>query len=238
MLVLLGCTRASFDLKPNETLTTPSYRISITGKEWRTGQNPSDRLVKFQGKYDRLWFNRHLPNMLSEDVEITVHELSKESMSRYNYELLDKEKSDILEKTILTKPLTDWEKKNHAERRVNYSKGYIDYINGLRCRTTVESSNIALGVGRKSYQTFCNYYDTHGNPKELWIMYDYMYTHSGTKFQDDKSSNNVVTPEAMQLQFKQDMKAIFDSLQIHDMDRAKMKELGLLHDRAYEIQEW
>ena len=42
----------------------------------------------------------------------------------------------------------------------------------------------------------------------------------------------------MQYQFKQDIKAIFDSLVIHDMDRERMAKEGLLHDRKYEIQEW
>ena len=166
-----------------------------------------------------------------------VSTLTNESMSKYNYELLDKEKSDLLEKTILTSPLTEWEKKNYAERGVQYSKGFIEYVDGLRCRTSAESGNLALGVGSKRYQTFCNYYDIQGNPKELWINYTYTYTHSGTKYDGDSQSGSV-SPEMMQIQFKQDMKAIFDSLVIHDMDRERMSKAGLLHERKYEIQQW
>jgi hypothetical protein len=92
-------------------------------------------------------------------------------------------------------------------------------------------------VGSKRYYTVCGYYNSAGVKKRIDIFYNYTYTHSGTKYDGDSKSSSL-TPEAMQRQFKQDMKAIFDSLQIHDMDREKMQNEGLLHDRAYEIQEW
>jgi hypothetical protein len=123
------------------------------------------------------------------------------------------------------------------ERGVNYSKKYVDYIGGLRCGTDVESSNLALGVGSKRYYTVCGYHDTAGAKKRIDIFYNYTYTHSGTKYDSDTQSSSI-TPQAMQMQFKQDMKAIFDSLVIHDMDRERMSNEGLLHDKKYEIHEW
>lgn len=39
----------------------------------------------------------------------------------------------------------------------------------------------------------------------------------------------------MQEQFKQDIKEIFDSLIIHDIDRERMKKEGLLYDKKYKI---
>ena len=65
-------------------------------------------------------------------------------------------------------------------------------------------------------------------------MYRYTYSSPGTKFTNDKTSTNV-TPKTMQRQFKQDIKAIFDSLIIHDIDMEKMKKHNLIHDKKYDI---
>jgi hypothetical protein len=117
---------------------------------------------------------------------------------------------------------------------VSYVKSYVDFIGGLKCATRVESSNIALGVGTKSYQTSCYYFDNQKGAKHIHLGYSYTYTHSGTKHDSDTKSSSI-TPQEMQKQFKQDMKAIFDSLVIHDMDREKMSKEGLLYDKKYDI---
>lgn len=231
VLFIAGCAHSGIDLQPNEKLSTQSYSIVIIGDGWWTGQKPEERMLKFQGTSDRLWFSRHLPNMMSEDVTITVKTVPTEEKGMYG--LLNK---DNLEKR-LQEPPSEWAKKNLAERGVKYSKWYVDYIGGLKCSTNVEKANLALGVTNAKYGTYCAYYDTSGGRKEIDISYRYTYSHNGTKYDSDNKSSSV-TPEAMQLQFKQDMKAIFDSLMIHDMDRERMAKEGLLHDKKYEIQEW
>jgi hypothetical protein len=145
-------------------------------------------------------------------------------------------KKHDLEKSLQDPP-SEWAKKNLAEGGVRYSMWYVDHISGLKCSTNVESSDVALGVGNKKYGTYCAYYDINGGRKEIDISYRYTYTHSGTEFDGDTQSNSA-TPQAMQQQFKQDIKAIFDSLVIHDMDKDRMSKEGLLHDRKYEILEW
>ena len=230
---ITGCAHSGIDLKPSEKLSTQSYSIVITGDGWWTGQKPEARTLKFQGISDRLWFNRQIPNMMSEDVDITVFIPD----ARINIDfLLDKKGSDDLERTTALPP-SEHNKKNMAERGVAYNKNYVDFIGGLKCVTDVESSDVALGVGNKKYYTVCGYYDIAGAKKRLDIKYDYTYTHSGTEFDGDTKSSPI-TPEVMQRQFKQDIKAIFDSLVIHDMDRERMSKEGLLHDKKYEIQEW
>lgn len=151
--------------------------------------------------------------------------------------MLHKDTSNQMEKYEQNYKMSDWGKKNNVERGVSYVKRYVDFIGGLKCATRVESSNIALGVGTKSYQTNYNYFDNQNGAKNIHLDYSYTYTHSGTKYDSDTKSSSV-TPEAMQHQFKQDMKAIFDSLVIHDMDRARMSKEGLLHDQKYETKEW
>lgn len=232
---MVGCTHAGLDLKHNEKLSTQTYSVSITGDGWWTTQDPEKRMSKFQGIYDRLYFSRQIPNMMRENMDISVSAIPQNEIA--NDYLLYKNQSNQMEERIRNFKMTDWEKKNNAERGVRYVKQYVDFIGELKCGTRVESSTIALGVGTKSYQTNCTYFDNQGGAKNIHLAYRYTYSHSGTKADGDTQSSSVA-PEAMQYQFKQDIKAIFDSLVIHDMDRAKMRKEGLLHDKKYEIQEW
>lgn len=229
LVFISGCTDSNnIKLTPNLKLTSQSIHIdappSSYGIAWEAWYLDST-------KYIQLF--RQIPNMMSEDVDITVFIPD----ARINIDfLLDKKRSDDLERTTALPP-SEHNKKNMAERGVSYNKNYVDFIGGLKCVTDVESSNVAFGVGNKKYYTVCGYYATAGAKKRLDIKYDYTYAHSGTKFDGD-TQNSSVTPEAMQNQFKQDIKAIFDSLVIHDMDKDRMQKEGLLHDRKYEIQEW
>lgn len=180
---------------------------------------------------------RHLPNLMSEDVRIEVSTLEKENLPKYF--MLNKARSEKMEEQYKNFQISEWEKSNNAERGIAYVKRYVDYIAELRCATRVESGSMALGVGRKSYQTNCNYFDRNGDPKLLHLDYDYMFTYGGTQFKSDeriKGEENIPTPAAMQKQFKEDMKAIFDSLVIHEMDRERMDKEGLLHDRKYDLE--
>ncbi|MDP3266306.1 MAG: hypothetical protein Q8M39_05725 [Sulfuricurvum sp.] len=234
-MFMVGCTHSGLDLKPNEKLSTQSYSVSITGDGWWTGQKPEERISKFQGTSDRLWFSRQIPNIMSEHVNISVSAIPQNEVAKIG--MLYKDKSDGMEEYYQNFKMSNWEKKNNAERGVKYTKNYVDFIGGLKCATRVESSNLALGVGTKSYQTSCYYFDNQKAAKHIHLDYRYTYTHSGTKYEDDSQSSSV-TPQAMERQFKQDMKEIFDSLVIHDMDKEKMAKEGLLHDKKYEIQEW
>jgi hypothetical protein len=175
---------------------------------------------------------RHLPNMMRENMDISVDAIPQNEIA--NDYLLYRNQSNQMEERIQNFKMSDWEKKNNAERGVRYVKQYVDFIGGLKCGTRVESSNIAMGVGTKSYQTNCTYFDNQGGAKNIHLDYRYTYSHSGTK-SDGDTQNNSVTPEVMQQQFKQDMKAIFDSLVIHDMDRGKMGTNGLLHTKQYNV---
>jgi hypothetical protein len=230
---IVGCSSKikRLELKPYTQLSIPSSSIntpsSFPKNRWITyGDTLHD-----DGNVIQLF--RHLPNMMSEDVRITVRVHPKEDIPLVS--MLYKDKNDAMEEYYKNYQISEWEKKNNIERGVNYVKRYVDFIGGLKCATRVESSNIALGVGTKSYQTNCNYFDNQKGAKNIHIGYSYTYTHRGTKFKSDKTSSTI-TPEAMQKQFKQDMKAIFDSLVIHDMDREKMSKEGLLYDKKYDLE--
>ncbi|MBE0496835.1 MAG: hypothetical protein IBX45_10515, partial [Campylobacterales bacterium] len=69
------------------------------------------------------------------------------------------------------------------------------------------------------------------------IDYHFYYTFDRTKFQ---GSNNPSLArhqfEEIQLQFKKDMKVIFDSMEIYDMDRERMEKEGLLYNKKYMLE--
>lgn len=230
IIFMSGCGGSNnIKLTPNVKLTSqsvhidaPSFSHGIIWEAWYLNSTKNN-----------IQLFRRIPNMMSEDVSITV--FIPDTRINIDY-LLDEKRSDDLECTTALPP-SEHNKKNMAERGVVYNKNYVDFIGGLKCVTDVESANIALGIGNKRYYTVCGYYDTAGAKKRLDILYRYTYTHNGTKHDGDTQSSSV-TSEAMQRQFKEDMKAIFDSLVIHDIDRERMLKEGLLHDKKYEIQEW
>lgn len=233
-LFLVGCSFQTSLKNGKEIEITNGQRVyTQSGSLSATTPNNFSK-VPFNGykrfDYDLINFDRHIPNTMSEDLRITVSipERLKESTEKFFIKSFDYEK---LAQDVLARPDIV---ANMKERGVSYSKKYVDYIGGLKCGTDVESSNLAIGVGSKRYYTVCGYYDINGAKKRIDIFYNYTYTHRDTKFEADKTSSTI-TPQAMQQQFKQDMKAIFDSLIIHDMDRERMSKEGLLHDKKYDV---
>jgi hypothetical protein len=230
----VGCSFKTVPKNGKEIEITNGQRIyTQSGSISATAPNNFSNLpfigyTKFQK--DLINFERHLPNMMSEDVSISVG--APENLKKSTDKFLIKDFDfDKWAKEVLSSPDIV---ANMKERGVTYSKKYIDYIGGLMCGTDVESSNIAMGVGNKKYYTVCGYYDITGVKKRIDIFYRYTYTNRGTKYDGDKTSSNV-SAQTMQDQFKQDIKEIFDSLIIHDMHRERMKKEGLLYDKKYEI---
>lgn len=228
MIFINGCTGSNnIKLTSNLKLTSQSIHIdappSSFGIAWEAWYLTSTK--------NNIQLFRHLPNMMSENVNITVR-IPPENQN-INY-LLDKKKSNDLERTTALPP-SERNQKNMEERGVVYNKNYVDYIDGLKCVTDAESSSPALGVGFKKYFTVCGYYDTSGNKKRIDIMYHYISSFNGTKFQSDTTST-IASGKDIDTLFKQDMKAIFDSLVIHDMDRERMSKEGLLHERKYDVE--
>lgn len=225
---IAGCSfgTKNLELKPHAKLSTLSVSVNTSNS---FPSYPWEAWFVFSEKYIQLF--RHLPNMMSEDVRITVEAIPQNEIA--NDYLLYKNKNGQMEERYKNFKMSDWEKKNNAERGVRYVKNYIDFIGEMKCGTRVESSSIALGVGVKSYQTNCNYFDNQNGAKNIHFYYHYISSFNGTKFQD--STSTIASGEDLERLFKQDMKEIFDSLVIHDMDREKMSKDGLLHDRKYDI---
>lgn len=232
-IFVIGCSKSpsSPDLKIHEKLSLATISIATTeGQPWHGGAS-----IRKDWGTEVIGLRRQLPN-LSEDVSITVSTLPSEAIAKV--QMLHKERSDKMEERYKTEPIPENLVKINKGMGVTYAKQYVDYIGGLRCATYVISqSHLAEGVGSKYYQTNCNYFDIAGGAKNIHIDYRYTFAYDETKFADEKSQISI-TPTQMEEQFKKDIKAIFNSLQIHDIDKAKMQGLGLLHDKKYEIQHY
>lgn len=237
IIFITGCSFRSAPKNGKEIEITNAQRIyTKSGSLSATALNNFPKVPFFgytRFDHDLIDFERHLPNMMSENVSITVGipENLKESTEKFLIKNFDYEKwaQEVLNRPDIVA--------NMKEKGVSYKKKYVDYIGGLKCGTDVESSSPALGVGFKKYYTVCGYYDTNGNKKRVDIMYHYISSFNGTKFQSDTAST-ITSGKDIDTLFKQDMKAIFDSLIIHDMDRERMQQEGLLYERKYEIQPW
>jgi len=229
---LSGCMRRSsyISLQPHTKIASPSVGILTPSSYPKTPFETSTIHPKAV-----IYLDRTIPNLMKQDINIRVENLDPQYL--LNYKMLHKETNKELEEYYENRQLTDWEMTNYIERGVNYYKDYVDFISGLKCVTSVESQNIAEGIGNKRYQSRCNYYDKQALLKLIYIDYRFYYTFDRTKFQgSDNPSLARYRFEEIQQQFKHDMKEIFDSMEIYDMDRERMEKEGLLYNKKYMLE--
>ncbi|QOG12444.1 hypothetical protein [Arcobacter sp. FWKO B] len=229
---LSGCMRRSsyISLQPHTKIASPSVGILTPSSYPKT---PFETWNIHPNAVIHL--DRTIPNMMRQNIRISV-ELLESGPSTLD-SLLDKKFNDTFEKYNEVLPLTNWQMYNTFERGVNYYKDYVDFVAGLKCGTRVESQNIAEGIGSKAYWTLCPYYDKQGNKKYIRTNYRFYFTFDRTKFQGSDNPSLVRHRfEEIQLQFKKDMKVIFDSMEIYDMDRERMEKEGLLYNKKYMLE--
>lgn len=235
-LMLTGCGR-SLPVNGKEMIMTNDARLFSQNK-LISAKAPDSLQPPFVGyfRFDKelLNFERTIPNMMKEDVTIRVDPLDQKYLLENR--LLEKKFNKEFEEYFAILPLTEWKMDNHLERGVNYYKNYVDFIGGLKCGINVESQNMANGIGSKKYWAFCPYYDKQGNKKYLGIDHRFYYTFNQTKFEGSDSPSLVRHKlKEIELQFKKDMKEIFDSIEVYDMDRERMQKEGLLYDEKYSL---
>lgn len=233
VLSLSGCMRRSnveyISLQPYTKITSPSVSILAPSSYPKT----PFKISSIYNADNKIYLDRTIPNMMREDIRIYGEEFKKESETHF---LLREDKNKTFEEHLAKKHLTDREMYNTFERGVNYYKDYVDFVAGLKCGTNVESQNIADGIGSKHYSTFCPYYDKQGTKKYILVDYTFYFTFNQTKLEgSDNPSLRKHKFEEIQLQFKHDMKEIFDSIEIYDMDKERMEKEGLVYNKKYTL---
>lgn len=235
-----GCIRKEYTmpLQSNTEVSSPNVSILVP----TSYPNTPFKTWKERSRENVISIFRTIPNMMMEDIRLTDVTIVDGDEEKYSFVkdikiLLQKDKNKTFDKEFTNRYLDDWEMSNHLERRVNYSKKYTNFIGKLKCMESVESNNIADGVGRKVYNIRCPYYDKQGDKKYIYISADINFTFDSTKF-EGSDTPSLVRYKLLDIekQFKMDMKEILDSLEIYDIDIERMQKDELLYDKKYDIE--
>lgn len=126
-----------------------------------------------------------------------------------------------------------------------YKKAYLDYIDGVKCRTFVHADlrQIYQNVidGEKTYtqyyDTYCSFYQPKNIKKPtnmVRLQYEYSFNRKSKAFTDSNKTEQEVLNDIHNI-FRQDIQAIFSTIKL-GMDREKMRKEGLLFDKPYRVQ--
>lgn len=236
--LLAGCIRKenTILLQPNTKVPFP-YLYILTPISYP--KTPFETYKKRIFNDHTIFLFRTIPNMMNEDITLSVITIINGDEEKYSYvnDLKILLENKTIDKEFTNRYLVDWEMSNHLERRVNYSKRYINFIGKLKCMENVESSNIADGVGSKNYNMRCPYYDKQGNNRYIHITGSMNFTFDRTKF-EGSDNPSLVKYKLLDIekQFKMDMKEILDSIEIYDMDKERMQKDELLYEKKYDIE--
>lgn len=227
-----GCIRKSsiVHLKPNTKVSSDCISILIPDSY------PKNPFYNFgANQSDRIYITRNIPNMMRENIDIYCFNIKNNHTGLKA--LLHKDKNKTFDKEYTNRYLSDWEMSNYLERRVNYSKQYINFVGKLKCTEDVQSSNIADGVGSKKYSLSCPYYDKQGDKKFIHVMANMYLTFDRTKFVGSDSPS-LVKHKLLDIekQFKMDMREVLDSLEIYNIDIERMQKDELLYNKKYDIE--
>ena len=126
-----------------------------------------------------------------------------------------------------------------------YKKAYLDYIDGVECRTFVHADlrQIYQNVidGEKTYTQYYDRYCSFYQPKNIKkstnmvrLQYEYSFNRKSKAFTDSNKAEQEVLNDIHNI-FRQDIQAIFSTIKL-GMDREKMRKEGLLFDKPYRVQ--
>lgn len=112
------------------------------------------------------------------------------------------------------------------ERGIFRSKAYFNYIANLKCMVLYEDKRYYdYSVFTDTFAT-CPYYDKNGNQSFIVVNAKNNYN----KIEDEKYIMSFTNKN-----YKQDLKAILDSLIIYDLDVEKSKKAGMYVEKPYDI---
>ena len=124
IFIFTACSFRTIPKNGKEIEITKGERV-YTKSGSISGTAPNNLKVPFMGytrfDYDLINFDRHIPDMMSEDLRITVSIIPQDKIP--NDYLLYKNQGTQMEERYKNFKMSKWEKDNNAERGVKYRKG-------------------------------------------------------------------------------------------------------------------
>lgn len=125
---------------------------------------------------------------------------------------------------------------------ITYKKAFLDYIDGVKCRTFIEKDLEQVYShtinGEKTYtqyyETYCSFYQAANRKNMIRIRYEYSFNKNSKAFTNTNKTKQEVLNNIENI-FRQDIQAIFSTIKL-GMDREKMRKNGLLFDKPYKVQ--
>jgi hypothetical protein len=127
------------------------------------------------------------------------------------------------------------------EQGIGYKREWINYAQGMKCGEGVFSRShggLMSAITSKNYTLTCSYYNTAGEKQLISISYRYNYAGGSVRHENDQDTprEELLSLQQAELDLKQAVKRLVDTLNIKNMDRRRMEQEGLLHNnKTYEI---
>lgn len=179
-----------------------------------------------------------------QDVMVASIRIETDTVDTFESEFyLKKENIDAFEKSAKANPNQKYYNKTYAR---TYKEGYLDYIDGVKCRSfhanepfnkyELSKRDMWGAIWTEEYETYCSIYQADGKPGLIVIYYEYSYNiRNKDLFKGDEASNQQVL-DMIKNEFRGHIQTVFPTIKFHNIDREKMRKEGLLVDKPYKVQ--
>jgi hypothetical protein len=221
VFLLSACSSPFRQVKPNEILECGAFSIVAPDTNWEISKKYSKE------KYNQ-W--KILPHIYHKTENIQFHIYTSDYRKGWQDEFFKKD-GDYYDSDKREDVFT----KNDKETGLTYKKGWITYVNHLKCAGGVFSRGFGgsyYSGGVKFYSITCGYYDTTetNNDGKRILNIDYRYTHNTKEPQEAKRKEKKI---------KDAVKKAISTLKIKNIDIPRMEEEGLMHnDKEFESTKW
>lgn len=130
---------------------------------------------------------------------------------------------------------------NEREHGISYVRGWVNYVQGLKCTGGVFSRSpigMMKGMSSKNYSFSCGYYDKVEGKRILSVSYSYRYAGGSTRHQKGANTpqSELISLKQAELGLKQAVKQLVSTIKIKNLDSERMEREGLMHyDNQYEV---
>jgi hypothetical protein len=216
-----ACTSPYREVKPNEIIESKDLSYIVPSTEWEVHKS-----------YNREeWKDKKGLPYLSDFTENTEFSIYTSNYRKGWQDEFFKTDGDYYDSDVKKEVFSQ----NDKETGLTYKKGWITYVNHLKCTGGVFSRGFGgsyYSGGVKFYNISCGYYDTTevDNDGKKILEIDYRYTHNTKKPQEAKQKERKI---------KDAVKKAVSTLKIKNIDIPRMEKEGLMHyDKEFESTKW